>query len=291
MEIPYSIYREYQKGESNTSSVEDELVKSGGLDNLEGWMSETAKLYADGTELEFEEENWKGRLYVTNSSSISYNEEQNSLVQGASSPSYFGGLWSLACCKKDMRGSNPFTSNFQEVSEGHYKPAKPVFIFTISSISHYPGTNRRGQWLASVALVTDGFYEVEKYGQYLLDNHEGAVVENRITRRGKDSEHIGARKGDCHIDHKGTPGAPSPKHDHAGGYSCGCVEDNGFKKDLDESHLKLVSEPQYWVAWETPRFETTDTIGSSRWGLKIRQFNPHPENHGVRDRLEEVTPQ
>lgn len=289
MEAPYIIYDQWEKREK-TSETEERLINNGGFNTLNLWMENTKSRYSseESFECDAHDQDFKGKVYSTNKDSITFNNNKNALTQGTSSPSYFGGLWSLACCKKDMRRSESFGSNFREVNEGHYKPNHPVFIFTVSSKSYYPNADTRAQWLASVAMVTDGFYDMADYGYFLLNNYEGEAVDNRITRR-EDKSHIGAKKGDCHINYQGEKGKPSSSHDHVvTNPPCGMDGDNGYKEDLKQDHLKLVSRPGFWIAWKNPQFKSRETINSKAYGINLRSYGSNMNETGVEDRIEEV---
>jgi len=205
-----------------------------------------------------------GRLYVART--VGYDNDEG-FVQTGSSPSYFGGLWSLACCKKSMRGQDSFTGLFEEHDDGGLHPAKPVFIFTCSSTSkgHPEAAVRERNWLASVAMVTRGFRSMEDYGSYLQENFSDQAVNRRltgVTTVPSSQREVARHKGDCHIDDTGEVCAPPEGHDHHddAATDCGCSSSIG-KKPLDyednkEYHIKCISEPGFWISWNEPEFAT-----------------------------------
>jgi hypothetical protein len=219
-----------------------------------------------------------GRIYTA--SSIDYDSD-SSLVQTASSPSYWGGLWSLTCCKHDMRQEHFFNRYFKEINPGVLRPVEPLLIFTCAgkTDSNRPDwSEQRRRWLTSVALVTHAFQGMDDYGRFLLQQGE-EVWKNRISTQGS-SEHEWARKyGDCHAITSGGNiagvGTPYPEHDHVSGSgttSCGCSStvdpeyDHVYHEDNDRSLLKFVSVSEYWMSWSEPQFYWTRTNGRSRFG-------------------------
>lgn len=208
-----------------------------------------------------------GRMYVA--SSVGYKGEEG-FVQTGSSPSYFGGLWTLACCKKPMRREEGFTKLFEEpYDDGVLYPKTPIFIFTCASSSRDKGhpdeAEARRNWLASVAMVTQGFWSMEDYGRYLQEHMSSEAVNRRltgVTTTPESERDIARRKGDCHIDNNGNVCAPPPEHDHGdGGHEsdCGCLGNSEGNDPLDyednkEDHVKCLSEPGFWVSWTQPEF-------------------------------------
>lgn len=207
-----------------------------------------------------------GRLYVARS--IGY---YDGFVQTASSPSYFGGLWTLACCKKSMRRKDDFTNLFREpYDDGILYPKKPLFIFTCASSSEDKGhpseANGRRNWLASVAMVTRGFWRMEDYGAFLKEKMPEEAVNRRLTGVSTTPESdrkIARQKGDCHINDNGVVCVPPPEHDHSDDNkdqsNCGCsgsksgADPYGYE-DNQEDHVKCLSEPGFWVTWPQPEF-------------------------------------
>lgn len=260
MKIP-----DHRPGE--TITTQKELV-----DHLDGLVENL------NSELDsFEKSPVNGRIYPA--SSINYTQD-NGHVQTASSPAYWGGIWSLACCKHDMRQEH-FFDYFEEHESGVLRPTQPLFIFTTAGKggSEQPeGAETNHRWLVSVAMVTHAFRDMEDYGQFLLD-HEESAWKPRISTD-PDNESTWARKyGDCHavIEDREAIGtdAPYPEHDHvsdSGTSACGCSEtvnreyDHVYHEDLDPKRLKFVSTSPYWVSWNEPTLYWTVGNGPDRYG-------------------------
>ena len=218
-----------------------------------------------------------GRIYPA--SSINYTRKRGH-VQTASSPAYWGGLWSLTCCKHDMRREHYF-DYFEEHDSGVLRPTQPLFIFTSagkvgSEQPEWAETKRR--WLVSIALVTHAFRDMEDYGRFLLDRKE-SVWKPRISTDPDDDSAWARKYGDCHAVVKngeivGTD-APYPEHDHvssSGITSCGCSETvnreygHVYHKDIDPNRLKFVSTSEYWLSWNEPVFYWIVGNGPDRYG-------------------------
>ncbi|QSG02796.1 hypothetical protein [Natranaeroarchaeum sulfidigenes] len=221
----------------------------------------------------FKSEPVHGRIYPADS--IDYTE-QSGLTQTGSSPSYWGGLWSLTCCKHDMRQEH-FFDYFEEREAGVLRPTEPLFIFTCagkmgSDRPKWADTKRR--WLSSVALVTHAFRGMDDYGEFLLDRREEIWRPRISTQSGEKSNKWAIEHGDCHAiigdNEVEEVGSPFPDHDHvstSGTSSCGCSEtidpdhDHTYHDDNDPSSLKFVSTPGYWISWSEPEFYWT--VGNS----------------------------
>lgn len=219
-----------------------------------------------------------GRIYTA--SSINYDTDSN-LVQTASSPSYWGGLWSLTCCKHDMRQKHFFNRCFEEAESGVLRPTEPLLIFTCAGKtgSDKPSwSEHRRRWLTSVALVTHAFRGMDDYGRFLLAQGED-TWKDRISTQDVSKLDWARRYGDCHaiVEDKDVTGvgAPAPEHDHAsssGVNSGGCTStvdpeyDHVFHDDNDRHHLKLASVSEYWLSWSEPQFYWIKSNGRSRYG-------------------------
>ncbi len=243
-----------------------------GIEDLRSNLEQLVTEFASERET-FESEPVNGRIYPAKS--IDYTTKSG-LVQRGSSPSYWGGLWSLTCCKHKMR-QEKFFDYFEEVEPGVLRPTQPLFIFTCAgkTESDTPewAANRR-RWLTSVALVTHAFRGMDDYGRFLMDQDEPAW-KKRITTQDEAEETAWARKkGDCHavIENGEIVGvdAPYPEHDHvssSGTSSCGCSttvdpeHDHGYHDDNDTSLLKFASTPKYWMSWSEPQFYWTTSNG------------------------------
>ena len=145
--------------------AEDAIVDISDAEGLKGWMEQTI----DGAPIDFDNDNFDCRRYIA--SSIYCKSTGNGPIpyQTGCSPNYFGGLWSLACCKHDMRGNWKVKNDvfgWTETKGDVLEPKHPFFVFTYSKQSN------GHQYLASLALVTRGFKSMEAYGEYLLDRGE-----------------------------------------------------------------------------------------------------------------------
>lgn len=269
--------------DTNLRSVDDLQTNLEGLvDNLADELDEFAKRPVHG------------RIYPA--SSIDYRSDQG-LIQTASSPSYWGGLWSLTCCKHDMRKAHYF-DYFEETESGVLRPIEPLFVFTAagkqgSDTPEWEESRRR--WVASIALVTHAFREMDDYGRFLLE-HDESVWGPRMSTYSDAKESDWAREyGDCHalIDGEkvtGT-GSPYPDHDHVSGSGtarCGCnhtvdpVYDHVYHKDNDSNRLKFVATPNYWLSWSVPEFYWTVGNSPDRFGggQKMKAYNPDGDSSG-----------
>jgi len=251
---------------------EDITTRKGLADYLDGLVE---NLYSSLDS--FEQSPVNGRIYPA--SSINYTRDSGH-EQTASSPAYWGGIWSLSCCKHDMRQEH-FFDYFEEHDSGVLWPTEPLFIFTTagkggSERPKWAESKRR--WLVSVALVTHAFRDMDDYGRFLLDQNEMAW-KPRISTDPDDDSAWARKYGDCHAlvnngEVVGTD-APYPEHDHvssSGTSSCGCSEtinreyDHVYYEDLDPNRLKFVSTSEYWVSWNKPAFYWTVGNGPDRYG-------------------------
>jgi hypothetical protein len=243
------------------------------ISELEKWMTDCIERYEEEV-MEFESVEPRGRIYIART--IRYRSDSG-LVQTGSAPCFFGGLWSLATCKKGMRGEpegddspNPnhaFQRLFHEPdSDGVRRPKHPVFILPCSSRNQdlndrRPDVDSHRNWLSSIAMVTHGFDRMEDYGRYLRQTHDGEAVDNRLTHAA-DRTPIAENRGDCHADRRGNVRYPPDAHQHGDRSStseCGCgTLSNGHNPydhvDNSGHHVKCVSEPGYWLGWSEPNF-------------------------------------
>lgn len=241
-------------------------------DDLRNWAENRIDEYQE-KEHEFEDTTPRGRIYIART--IQYTSDHG-LVQTGSAPNYFGGMWSLTTCKKGMRGESdnsdspnpkhPFKRLFMEPDEeGIRRPKYPVFILSLSSRNQAHAKPERADshrnWLASLAMVTHGFDRMMDYGQYLLENHEGDRVNNRLTHASGRPD-VAENRGDCHVDENGDVYYPPVDHQHGDGdadASCGCntgVQTRDAHEHIDNSqnHVKSLSEPGYWLGWTEPQY-------------------------------------
>lgn len=258
---------DYAVGTSPSEPVDASEVQQVG--RLREWMEDCIEKYEDKN-TQFDSSTPRGRVYVAET--IQYNSDIG-LTQTGSAPSFFGGLWSLATCKKGMRGEpvrsdsanpdHPFQKLFREPDEsGVRHPKYPVFVLTCASRdSAYDkpdNANSNRNWLASAAMVTHGFDRMEDYGQYLRRTHEGDAVKHRLTHA-SDRTPLAENRGDCHVDDTGVVQYPAPNHQHGDGEveaKCGCGSKHSRQPedhvDNSEDHVKCVSEPGYWLGWTEP---------------------------------------
>lgn len=223
------------------------------VDDLKDWMEDSIGRYEskygefdNGTEI-------GGRAYIA--STIKYHSEHG-LVQTGSAPGYFGELWTLSTCRKDIRSSSKFEKLFTEKDDGVLRPNQPVFILPFSSRSKsYDKPGKKYQRsLASAALVTHGFREMEKYAEYLIENFSGESVEKRLSH-GTDS--VAEERGDCHADWEAEVYYPPNRHQHGDDSPvCGCESGNARSPedhiDNRSHHVKCLSLPGYWISWNEP---------------------------------------
>jgi hypothetical protein len=259
---------DYSVGSSPTEPTDMESIS-----DLRYWMGRCIERYEDQVG-EFESPVPHGRVYIART--IRYRSGEG-LVQTGSAPSFFGGLWSLATCKKGMRGepegsnspnpNHPFQRLFHDPDEnGVRRPKRPVFILPSSSRSQSGNDKRTGadshrNWLTSVAMVTHGFDRMKDYGRYLRSAHDGEAVANRLTHV-SDRTKIAEKRGDCHIDDDGNVRYPPGNHQHgddSGESKCRCDTISGGPDPYDhvdnsENHVKCVSESDYWLGWTEPTF-------------------------------------
>lgn len=206
--------------------------------------------------------------------------------QTGCSPNYFGGLWSLACCKHDMRRSSKVKNRifgWDGTSEDELSPSRPMFIFT------YGEKFRGHQYLASVALVTHGFKTMEAYGEYLQSRSvPDFAAKARITSQMNTTTEAD-QFGDCHYGEY----YPSEDHPHTSeSPPCSCGSrgrsTSAFEDDLSHDHVICVSEPGFWITWEDPAFETrSGSKGQNRWGRPIRSEEFDSRDAFYRDALGE----
>ena len=247
-------YQLENEGDPDASEIES-------VDSLIEWMEARIDAY----ESEFggfrKSNDIAGRAYVARS--IRYHSEKG-LVQAGSAPSYFGDLWTLATCKKYMRGEpkgdtspnsdHPFRRFFGDPEGGVLKPVKPLFILTFSSKDpafDTPGTVRQRS-LASVAMVTHGFNEMGHYADYLRRNFSDDSIEKRLSHGGNE---IAEERGDCHADWDGNVYYPPNKHQHGeGGGPCECSNSKAAGDHIDNNphHVKCLSLSNYWITWNEP---------------------------------------
>lgn len=228
--------------------------------------------------MEFDREPVHGRIYPA--SSIEY-QSGKGLVQRTSSPGYWGDVWSLTCCKHDMRKSKFYSEYMREIADGVYRPSEPLLIYTTASITGSdPLTDweeGRKQWLASVALVTYAFEGMEAYGEYLIEQDEQAWRDRITTQDARSAPEWALQHGDCHAEIDdgeivGT-GTPYHGHDHVGDTvsdDCGTrVPGDGWhafeQLDNKREYLKFVSCPGYWLSWSEPSYYRRGSR-RSRWG-------------------------
>jgi len=260
---------DYAVGTSPTEPVDAGEVRQ--VDDLRDWMEKCIERYEDEN-AEFDSNTPRGRIYVART--VQY-QSDTGLAQTGSAPSFFGGVWSLATCKKYMRGepkrsdtansNHPFQQLFEDPdSDGIRSPKCPVFVLSCASRNRAhnkpEGAESHRNWLASAAMVTHGFDKMEDYGRYLRSSYEGEAVRHRLTHA-SDRTSLAENRGDCHIDDGGAVQYPPAGHQHGDGEvkaQCGCSSSSSPRPeehiDNSEDHIKCVSEPGYWLGWTEPHF-------------------------------------
>lgn len=263
------------------------------LDDLKSWMTAAIEAYTDRIG-DYESDRIAGRSYVARSIRF---DEANGLVQTANAPGYFGGVWSLATCKKMMRGepregndpnpSHPFRQLFADDDGPGLRPRRPVFIISCASsdqsldIPYWADSGR--EWVASVALVTRGFLGMDEYETYLRDRYDCIAYDYRVTGR-SDAPTIARKKGDCHVDDAGDVCFPPEEHDHdfeeAGDFSGGGCTVRATDEpepedyiDNSRSHVKCIADRGFWIGWSTPTFATKPDTNIGQSNPKIRGWD------------------
>jgi len=252
-------------------------TQSSSIEDLRTRLEQLVEKFAKERD-DFDTSPVNGRIYPADS--IDYRNDSG-LVQGGSSPSYWGGLWSLACCKHKMRQEH-FFDYFEEVEPGVLWPTQPFFLFTCagkmnSDTPDWAADRRR--WVTSVALVTHAFRGMDDYGRFLLEQDEAAWKDRVATQESSEDTAWARKKGDCHavINDGEVVGvdSPYPEHDHvssSGTSSCGCSTtvnpeyDHVYHEDNDRSILKFASTSDYWMSWSEPQFYWTVGNGPDAWG-------------------------
>jgi hypothetical protein len=210
----------------------------------------------------------RGRFYVAKT--IEYNSGSG-LTQTGSAPGFHGGTWSLATCKKTMRGYGTVDDQFSSpTDDGVRIPKHPFFVAVFGSRDpdRYhgtpPGTKEQQNWLASVALVTAGFERMQDMADYISENHSESALQNRRTAA-EDSTPRARKRGDLHVDSDNSVVHPPIEHQHGPNETdtsshCGCSHEENLGRDPldhvdnDPEHIKLVADPGDWIAWKHPHF-------------------------------------
>jgi hypothetical protein len=210
----------------------------------------------------------RGRFYVAKT--IEYKSEAG-LTQTGSAPGFHGGTWSLATCKKTMRGYGTVDDQFwSKTDDGVRIPKYPFFVAVFGSRDpdRYhgtpPGVQDHQNWLASVALVTAGFEQMDEMADYILENHSESALLNRRTAA-EDSTPRASNRGDLHVDGDHSVVYPPAEHQHGPNETntsshCGCSHEETPSQDpLDHEdnqhdHIKLVADPGDWITWKHPTF-------------------------------------
>lgn len=232
--------------------------------DIQDWMSNKARDYADVYDVEGT--NPRGRFYVAKT--IEYQPEAG-LTQTGSAPGYHGGTWSLATCKKTMRGYGTVDRQFRSKTEdGVRRPKYPFFVavFGTRDPDRYhttpPEAQKHQNWLVSVALVTAGFERMDEMADYISENHSEAALLHRRTAA-SDSTPRARNRGDLHVDDDHSVMYPPEDHQHGPNKTdtsshCGCSHQQSKNRnpleheDNQHSHIKMVSDPGDWIAWRHP---------------------------------------
>lgn len=256
-----------------------------GIDTIESLRSWMESKISEAS-VEFEVDAIDCYRYIA--SSVTFRGEGDSIegYQTGCSPNYFGGLWSLACCKHYMRRSSKVTNRifgWNDTESDELIPNHPMFVFTF-------GEQSRGhQYLASIALVTHGFKTMDAYGEYLLNQRVSEfAAKARITQQMNTTPEAD-RYGDCHY----GPYHPSEHHPHTSeSPPCSCGSrgraTSAYEEDLSQDHVICVAEPGHWITWEYPAFETrSGSKQQNAWGRPIRSEEYDTRDAFYRDALGE----
>jgi len=230
------------------------------VDGLVEWMVNCIDRYESTYGGFLEDSKPNGRAYIAKS--LKYHDELG-LIQTGSAPNYFDGLFTLATCRKDMRGEpnegsepnpdHPFRTLFEERQDGILMPRKPVFILTFSSRKQE--YDRVGdvyeRYLVNASLITQGFLEMSDYADFLISNYSGDRVEKRLTHGGNQ---VAEDRGDCHANREGNVHYPPDSHQHGDGeQACGCKTQSSTDHiDNSPHHVKCLSGERFWIGWEHP---------------------------------------
>lgn len=190
---------------------------------------------------------WWGKLYVA--STIWYDTGESAFLQNGCSPNYRGGLWTLACCKHDMRAASSFKERVRS-------ELSAVVILTLAKASG-PGHQ---QYLVSAAKVTGWFETMNDYANELLELRSEKLLGEKMSNR-RQSSSLARRFGDCYADGRGRVNDPKVPHVHAGNAG----------RDLDGTHLLLASD--CYVVWNNPILRARSTLGRNRYGINIAPEN------------------
>jgi hypothetical protein len=222
-------------------------------------------------------------LYVA--STIEYDDERRSFLQGGSGPNYHGDVWTLSCCLHQERQKNLLSDMFRECEDGKFwYPTRPLLVVTCASSDqekeHPSGYERRRNWVASVAFVTHAFRNPENIYKFLqrkgyerAKNYRQSAVEN--------APKVARNQGDLHVDANGELSIIPQEHQHSDETIDNVPDDKDRTelspadfKDNHYSHLKFLSQPQFWVTWREPKFAgVRPKIGQSPIsGEKIQQL-------------------
>ena len=248
----YPIIPEYE-GKSLITSLED----------LREWVDYRAVSYSSY----LDEKGFEGHSFSTEeiggiqyfSKSLGYDSEAG-FYQSGNGPNYFGGLYSLATCRYDLRATEDmkygknFEEHFEFVSpeEDLWLPKYPVLIFNSTKKTTVNG--QRNHWLASVAFVTHAFRTMSGYASFLIENFDGRSLTHRLTRT-NDAPREAIKHGDCHANWNGKTGGPPENHPHHEGTesTCGCSDgEDRLHDDNADNHLKTLSINGYWHAFTEP---------------------------------------
>ena len=237
------------------------------LSQLREWINNRSEAYqtylgeisADHT---FDPSKIAGIQYV--SGTLSYDPSEG-FSQRGNGPNYFGGLYTLATCRHDIRGTAEraggwdFDEHFSPVGGGTdlWLPKYPVLV--VNSTGTTDNGHRKGRWVPSVAFVTHAFRTMEGYADHLRSEYSGQTVTHRLTRAEKATDEA-IKHGDCHANNQGETGGPPKGHPHHEGIesTCGCGSgDAKLHPDNEKDHLKVLSMEDFWLSFDEPVFENT----------------------------------
>lgn len=263
------------------------------IDDLIGWVSDRAEEYQRymqtevGDQIEFQADKIGGLFTVQ--PTLRYEEGESVFKQKGTAPNYFGNTWSFATCRWMHRGHDVgnggwnFDQFFTEAprDDNRLFPQQPTLFINATGTQDLHGRSRRP--IVSVAFVTHGFWIVEAYADFLINDCSEEAASHRLTHDSVSPNHEWAVEfGDCHADSEGNVDEPPVGHDHHSGTesACGCDAALAQHKDTETDHIKCLSLPGYWHAYSgEPKLE------ASNWGDRGAKYIRGEE--GLRQNLNE----
>ena len=197
---------------------------------------------------------WRGKLYVAKT--ICWDDNKHQFLQEGCAPNYRGGLWTLTCCKHEMRAAASFKRAVKSDD-------RATIIFTLCSCRNAPDHR---QYLVSVAKVTKSFGSMREYANHLLKQKNERLLREKLSLLPKREHGLGWHFGDCHADLNGKVKAPGNGHVHAG---------KKAKEDLNGKHKHLLLASDCYVIWQHPILcaKPEQKIRQARFGITVTPDN------------------